>query len=314
MIATITMNVAIDKAYVMRTANVPGAVMRVAECRCTPGGKGLNVARAAKAMGEDVVASGIIGGHAGAWIEEALLGEQVRCDFERVPGESRSCINIIEPDGRQTEFLEPGLTVSPESLKKFIARFEALAEKSDVVTLSGSVPQGVDTSLYPRLIKICRQREKPVLLDTSGQLLIEGVKARPTLIKPNTDEIRQLLGQDIDLNDYNEIARAAQKLHQGGIPYVAVSLGGDGCILACDAGVLRAYPPRIIPVSTTGCGDSMIAGLAMGFSRHWPIERALAFATAVSAANALELGTGCVNPQRAAALLEQVRVEWMQHT
>ena len=307
------MNVAIDKAYVVKCENTPGEVMRVSECQYTPGGKGLNVARAAKAVGEDVLAGGIIGGHAGQWVQEALMQAQVACDFEHVEGETRSCINIIEPSGRQTEFLEPGLSVEPESLEKFVARFEKIADKCDVITISGSVPRGVDEKLYPRLVEICKSKGKPVLLDTSGKLLIEGVKALPTLIKPNADEIRQLLNKsDMDLKDFSAIAEAAVELHKTGIPYVAVSLGGDGCIVACEEGVIRAYPPKITPVSTTGCGDSMIAGFAAGFAHGWDIERTLAFATAVSAANALELGTGCVDPEKVKMLIKEVRTEWMK--
>lgn len=313
MIGTITMNVAIDKAYVVKCVNTPGEVMRVAECQYTPGGKGLNVARAAKAVGEDVLAGGIIGGHAGQWVQEALCEARVECDFEHVAGETRSCINIIEPDGRQTEFLEPGLCVEPEALERFVARFEKIVDRCDVITISGSVPRGVDEKLYPELVAICKAGGKPVLLDTSGKLLIEGVKALPTLIKPNADEIRQLLGRpDMDLKDFEAIAGAAVEMHETGIPFVAVSLGADGCIVACDEGVLRAYPPKITPVNATGCGDSMIAGFATGFARGWGIEKTLAFATAVSAANALELGTGCVDPEKVEKLLKEVRTEWMK--
>lgn len=313
MIGTITMNVAIDKAYVIKCENTPGEVMRVAECNYTPGGKGLNVARVVKAVGEEVLASGIIGGHAGQWVQEALVEAQVACDFEHVNGETRTCINIIEPGGRQTEFLEPGLTVEPAELERFVERFEKIVDKCDVITISGSAPRGVDETLYPRLVAICKAKGKPVLLDTSGKLLIEGVKSLPTLVKPNADEIRQLLGKaDMDLKDFPAIAEAAVELHKTGIDYVAVSLGSDGCIVACDEGVLRAYPPKITPVNVTGCGDSMIAGFAAGFARGWDIEKTLAFATAVSAANALELGTGCVVPEKVEKLLAEVRTEWME--
>ena len=313
MIGTITMNVAIDKAYVVKCENTPGEVMRVTECQYTPGGKGLNVARAAKAVGEDVLAGGIIGGHAGQWVQEALIEAQVACDFEHVEGETRSCINIIEPSGRQTEFLEPGLSVDSEALERFVERFEGFVDRCDVITISGSVPRGVDENLYPRLIGICKKKNKPVLLDTSSKLLIEGVKALPTLIKPNADEIRQLLGKsDMDLKDFDAIAEAAVEMHKTGIPYVAVSLGSDGCIVACDEGVIRAYPPKITPVNATGCGDSMIAGFATGFARGWDIEKTLALAADTAVANALELGTGCVDPEKVEKLLGEVRTEWMK--
>ena len=171
------------------------------------------------------------------------------------------------------------------------------------------MPRGVDGTLYPRLIHVCRRLGKPVLLDTSGELLVRGVAAHPTLIKPNADEMRQLLGDVPALSDVGGVAQAAWKIHVSGVPYVAVSLGGEGCVFACDEGIFRAIPPRITPVNTAGCGDSMIAGFAMGLAHGWDVPRILTFATAMAAANALELGTGCVDPARVTGLIDGVLIE-----
>ena len=310
MITTITMNTAIDKAYVLTGANVPGQVMRMSECRMTAGGKGLNVARVLKAIGEEVCASGLVGGHAGRWVLEKLDADGIKNDFEIVSGETRSCINIIEPDGRQTEFLEPGLTVTQADLDAFMARFERLVGESRIIAISGSLPRGTDEKLYPTLIEICRAQKKPVLLDTSGKNLIAGVQARPTLIKPNTDEIRQLLGRDIDTHDTDAVIRAAKAIRdEAGIDIVAVSMGGEGSVAVGREGCYRARPPKLQAVSTVGCGDSMIAGFASGMVKGLSLAETLRFATAVSAANALELTTGFVRMENVNRLMGEAAVE-----
>ena len=305
MIVTVTMNAAIDKMYSV-ARNQPGEVLRVRECVATPGGKGLNVARVIASMGESSLATGLVGGHSGRWVLEALDAQGIAHDFEHVAGETRTCINIVEEDGRQTEFLEPGFEVSGEGLERFMQRYAGLLGRCDMVTISGSVPRGVPTDAYARMVEAARRANVPVLLDSSSALLAAGVKARPTLIKPNMDEIAQLLGRPVSPDDAPAAARA---LHEGGIDYVVISMGKRGSLMVCAQGAFRATPPRIEAVSATGCGDSMIAGLAIALLRGYEPERMLRYATAVSAANALEKGTGCVVREKAEALLEGVQVE-----
>lgn len=305
MILTVTMNAAIDKMYAVER-NAPGEVLRVRECVATPGGKGLNVARVISAMGESTLASGLLGGHSGRWVQDALDAQGIAHDFEHMPGETRTCINIVEPSGRQTEFLEPGFDVDGEGLERFMARYARLLKDCDIVTISGSVPSGVPTDVYARMVSMAREAGRPVLLDSSGALLKAGVTAAPTLIKPNTDELGQLLGRSVDADMALEAARA---LHAGGIEYVVMSMGAQGSLMVCDAGTYRAIPPKIDVVSATGCGDSMIAGLAISILRGSSPEDMLRYATAVSAANALEKGTGCVVRAKAEALMSGVRVE-----
>jgi tagatose 6-phosphate kinase len=306
MILTVTMNAAIDKTYIV-DSNIPGKVQRVKECRFTPGGKGLNVARVLHAAGEDVLATGLTGGHAGAWVEENLNIQNVTCEFEHVSGETRTCINVIEPDGRQTEFLEPGFTVSADELASFERRFFALASKCDVVTLSGSVPIGVDKAVYARMIKVCQGLNIPVLLDSSGTLLAEGIRAKPSLIKPNLDELSSLAGT-CSIGNIQHIAAAAKGLHDDGIGTVVVSMGAEGSVTASRSGVFRTVSPHIDVQNATGCGDSMMAGLAIGYLRKWDICRTLTLATAIAAASAMEAGTGYVNMKNAENLMGSIVV------
>ena len=198
MILTVTLNAAIDKRYVVEGYQV-GEVNRVKECAYTPGGKGLNVSKPASIAGAEVVATGFVGGHAGNYIEDALKPFGIKSEFYHLEEESRSCINIWdEVNHVQTEFLEPGFTVSEEEFKGFEKHFTELVKKADVVAMSGSVPKGLDGTAYQRLVRICKEAGKKVILDTSGKLLEMGIEAKPTMIKPNIDEIRMLTGKSCD--------------------------------------------------------------------------------------------------------------------
>lgn len=306
MITTITLNVAIDKAYQVDTFE-KGRVNRVKKCTNTAGGKGLNVAKVAKISGEEVVASGFVGGHAGAYVEDMLKAEGVVSDFVHTKNETRSCINILAADGSSTELLEPGAEVYPEEIQEFLDKFPQIVEKSDVITISGSVPRGIGADMYGKLIAMAKEKGKKIILDTSGELLKKGIQAKPTMIKPNTDEIQALLG--ISVNNREEVIAGARKLQKMGIEVVVVSLGSDGALVVSDEGVYQGKPPKIQPVNTVGCGDSMVAAFAVGFARGYGLEETLKYAVAVSAANALTMATGNYKPEDRDRILSQVTIE-----
>lgn len=306
MITTITLNVAIDKAYQVETFE-KGEVNRVKKCTNTAGGKGLNVAKVAKICGEEVVAGGFVGGHAGAYVEDMLKAEGVASNFVHTKNETRSCINILAADGSSTELLEPGAEVYPEEIQEFLNQFPGIVEKSDVITISGSVPKGIGTDMYGKLIEMAKEKGKKVILDTSGALLKEGILAKPTMIKPNTDEIEALLG--ISVKNREEVIASAKRLKEMGIEVVVVSLGKDGALVVCEEGVYQGKPPKIETVNTVGCGDSMVAAFAVGFSRGYSMEETLRYAVAVSAANALTMATGNYKPEDRDKILPQVTIE-----
>lgn len=290
MILTVTLNAAIDKRYVVENAKM-GEVNRVRKCSCCPGGKGLNVSKPAAILGAKVVATGFIGGHAGSYIEEALWPLGITPAFYHMAEESRSCINIWDSVNHvQTEYLEPGSTIGDGDFRAFLEKFTALLQKADVVTLSGSVPRGLDGSAYQVLIRICKDAGKSVILDTSGELLEMGIEARPTMVKPNMDEIRMLTGRRCD--HFKDILHAAGELHAKGVKIVVVSLGGDGALAVSDEGSYRVRVPKVNAVNTVGCGDSMIAGFALGLGGGLSVREMLRRASAISTAAALREETG----------------------
>lgn len=305
MITTVTLNAALDKEYRLQTLQ-PGTVMRVAACEATAGGKGLNVARVASAMGEPVCASGFLGGHTGAQIEEKLRRTPIRPRFVSVAGESRTCINVIEDDGRSTEFLEAGFEADENDLERFLSAYVDLVRESDVITLNGSLPKGCPDDFYAKLIRLARQEGVPVLLDSSGTALLRGLEALPALVKPNRDELRGLLQTDDCGMDQS--IEAAKRLHARGIPYVVLSMGEEGALMVCAEGVFRGTPPAVTAVNTVGCGDAMIAAFAVALYRDYKPQEMLRYALAVSAASAMHPATGGVDPKTAHALLQEAVV------
>lgn len=310
MILTVTLNAAIDKRYVVSGAQ-EGEVNRVVECTYTPGGKGLNVSKPASIAGAKVVATGFVGGHAGDYIVDSLKPFGIESEFYRLKDESRSCINIWDEEKKiQTEFLEPGFTVSGEDFEGFLKHFANLVKDADVVAMSGSVPKGLDGTAYQKLVEIVKEAGKKVILDTSGELLRLGIEAKPTMVKPNIDEIRMLTGKPCDSRE--ELLEAAKEIHAKGVEVVAISLGADGSVVVCDSGVYQAIVPKIDAVNTVGCGDSMIAGFSLGFEAGLSIEETLRKASAISAAAAMREETGFFVKEDMENLLNKIVINKIQ--
>lgn len=310
MITTVTLNASIDKAYHMDKAIENGTVMRVAVCRNTAGGKGLNVARVIKICGSDVEATGMVGGFNGRYLESMLEDDGIRNRFYHIDGETRSCINILDEKYGSTEYLEPGCQVKETEWQDFVQNvFAQLIADSDVVTMSGSAPKGLPKDIYAKLIKIAQNLGKKVILDTSGELLKEGLKAKPTMIKPNKDEIEALFG--VKIKGLKDVKQYAKEIHSKGIPYVVVSLGGDGAMLVSDKGICIAKSPELEVVNTVGCGDSMVAAFAVALEKNMEEHEALKYAVSIASANACSPDTGNFDTDVQKEIYSQVEVVYV---
>lgn len=308
MICTVTLNTSIDKAYQLDCPLVDGTVMRVASCIDNAGGKGLNASRAIATCGEKVIATGFVGGNNGRLLCELLDADGIEHDFVQVRSETRCCINVLEPDSRSTEFLEPGRPVTSDEVAAVEEKVALLAAQADVITIDGSVPVGADDNVYRRLVASIRAAGTPVILDTSGSLLVNSLESRPTMIKPNTDEIAAILGGKPESID--EIVSAARRVHEDhGIEKVVVSLGGDGSIMACDEGVFRGRAPKIEVVNPVGSGDTMVGAFAVAMSRGMSAPEQLAYAMSCASANCLTPSTGHFDMAVAEGLLSGTSVE-----
>ena len=290
MILTVTLNPTVDKTYEVEKL-IPGEAIRVKENRQAAAGKGIQVAKVAKLLGEEVSATGFIGGHNGEYIKKFLEKAGIFADFVLVEGETRTCVNVKDlSSGRTTELLEQGAPVLEPQQKEFLERYKKLLCGCEIVTICGSMPSGIDKNFYPDLIKLAKDVGKTVLFDSSGELLVAGIKAKPDVIKPNRDELMELIGRKISTKE--EIVAAASEIQSSGVANVIVSLGGDGAIFVTTDGVFQGTTPNIPIVNTVGCGDSLVAGFAAGTARGLPTPEKIKLAMAVSTANALHKETG----------------------
>ncbi len=307
MITTVTLNASIDKAYFMEKAIENGTVMRVGRVLNTAGGKGLNVARAAKACKEAVKATGMAGGYNGKYLLALLDKDGVPHDFVDIQGETRSCINILDPGYGSTEYLEPGCEITGQEEAQFLKRFPEIIADSEVVTISGSIPKGMQRDIYKQMIQQAKAGGRKVILDTSGDLLEYGLQACPTMVKPNQDEMELLLHKKIQGRE--EVIQCAKEIFGQGVEYVAISLGGDGALLVCKEGVFHGKPPKVEVVNTVGCGDSMVGAFAVALKRGMNPTEMLRFAIAVATSNALSPNTGDVRAEVYEPLLAKVSIE-----
>jgi tagatose 6-phosphate kinase len=291
MIATVTLNPAIDVRYTLSQFQM-GGVNRVSSIEKSAGGKGLNVTRVLSRLGQKVTCTGFLGGKSGEWIESELSHLKVHNSFVPIKGETRTCLAILSKEG-QTEILETGPFISSNELEIFDRTFSSILDTADFVVVSGSLPEGVPTDFYSELSKKANQKGVRLLLDTSGPGLVEGIAGKPFLIKPNKEEFARLIGRRFDSSD--DMLRHAQAICHKGIHYVLLSLGEDGAYLVSEKRILRAKIPNVKAVNPVGSGDSMLAGFTYAYSHGFTIEEVLKWACACGMSNALMEKTGEVN-------------------
>jgi 6-phosphofructokinase 2 len=288
MVYTITLNPALDRTLWVQKIQ-PDESNRIEKEQRYAGGKGIDVSRVMKTLGVSNKAFGFVGGFAGEELEGRLLNEGVSCDFIRISGETRT--NIIVNDmrtGIQTIFSASGPEIKPYELMQMIHKVEKL-EKPDIVTISGSLPPGVHSEIYRKIIEIAKNKEAKVILDTDGDALKVGIQGLPDIIKPNVHELSRLV--DMRLITVDEIIRAAQGIHKQGVSIVLVSMGAKGIILSSKKERYLASPPKVRVKNTIGAGDSAVAGFVYGLAMGKSLRKALIYAVAAGTATTLRPGT-----------------------
>ncbi|WP_062516705.1 1-phosphofructokinase [Demequina gelatinilytica] len=273
MIVTLTPNPSVDRAITL-TSLERGEVNRAVAVQVDAGGKGVNVARAITAQGGDAVAVLPVGGPEGHLLEELLTAAGVAHRSVPITGPARMNISVLEPDGTTTKLNEPGPELAPLEVDALLDATTASARGAAWVVGCGSLPPGAPDSLYSDLIAHARARDARVAIDSSGAPLAAAVDARPDLIKPNHEELCELVGRP--LRTLGDVQVAAGDLVAVGVRTVVVSLGGDGALLVDANHAIHARASIPAPVSTVGAGDCMLAGLLHGLTRGLPPADALA--------------------------------------
>ncbi|WP_161568094.1 1-phosphofructokinase family hexose kinase [Exiguobacterium sp. SH0S1] len=298
MILTVTLNPAIDVRYDLDGFKLARS-NRVETAHKTAGGKGLNVTRVITQLQEPVLATGLLGGKTGEWIESELDASNICHDFYHIKSDTRSCLAFLH-DGLQTEVLEAGPVVSEEEWHGFLEHFVTLLGDASLVVASGSLPKGVPTSAYRQLNELVKRSGKRLILDTSGEALREGVASKPFLVKPNEDELAAL-------EPHTPVDEALRTLADQ-IPWVLHSKGKDGA----EAHIMRTRyalaVPEVEAINPVGSGDAMVAGLAVGLQRGLSIEETLKLGSATGTLNALEPGTGMISMAALPEMLQKIDV------
>ncbi len=308
MILCVAPSPSIDKLFEVDRVEI-GRIHRPSAFVAVPGGKGLNVARSAHVLGADVVATGLLGGHAGRWVEEALAAEGVRARFAWVEGETRSSLSVADATGRGlTEFYETGPDVGGGW-----ARLEAivgdLLPGTGWMTISGSLPPGAPGDGYARLVRAARAAGVPTALDSRDEPLALGVAAGPDVVKVNAEEAGALLG--FQVRTLEDAVRAAGEIRgrlRGDGRAAIVTRGAEGAVVVTAEGETlqaRLYERGRYPV---GSGDAFLGGLVTGLERGQGWRSALALALGAAAANAMVPGAGRLDPDRAAELARRAEV------
>ena len=310
MILCVAASPSIDKLF-ETDAVEPGRIHRPQSLVQVPGGKGLNVARAARALGAEVMATGILAGHAGKWVEEALAAGGIPARFAWVDGETRSSLSVADRTDRGlTEFYERGPDVGAEGWSRLETMVGELLPEASWVTVSGNLPVGAPPDGYARLIAAAAAAGVPAALDSTDEALALGVKAGPRVAKVNAEEAGTLVGRTIG---GLEEARAAAVEILGAVGpgdgIAIVTLGAEGAVVASGNGetwVGHLYERGPYPV---GSGDAFLGGFVTALESGNSVRDALCLALGAGAANAEVPGAGRLEPGRARELAARAEVD-----
>jgi tagatose 6-phosphate kinase len=314
MIVTVTLNAAIDRTLLVPNFQL-GQRHRASDGFTSAGGKGINIARAAKRLGVPVVCTGLAGGRSGTLLVEDLTNEGILNDFVRIRGESRTSTAVLDPTSNvYTEINEWGPEVSEDELDVLRDKLAYLAQGADYIVFAGSLPRGVDPAIYGELVRDANRRGLMTVLDSEGEALRLGIESEPYLVTPNLREAEALVGHEfVDEEDLST-----------GLDEIA-DLGARNVVITVDTGCyglfraeraedvrLRARAPRQEAVTTVGAGDTLLAGFIAARMGDRPYEDALRNAVGASAASVLEAGPGRFDVREAARLAAHVALDRLE--
>jgi 1-phosphofructokinase/tagatose 6-phosphate kinase len=309
MIITVTLNAAIDKSLSVPNFRL-GRRHRTVEQRTMAGGKGVNIARTLKTLGQPVIATGFAGGITGTHIVEQLTEEAILNDFVRIREESRTNTSVLDPTtGQQTEINERGPSVSQHEVELFREKLLYLARGAAIVVFAGSLPRGLEPDFYAVLIHELERTGVTTVIDTEGEPLHQAVRAEPDVVSPNVIEAEELVGHEFASEQ--ERSLGVREIAALG-PHEAIMTLPDGCF----AQVLVDGQPSMRRVSVEvresiakrGSGDAFLAGyIAARYEGRAP-DQCLRFGVACGAESTARLGAGLIDPREARRLMGDVEL------
>jgi tagatose 6-phosphate kinase len=297
----VALNAAIDKTVAVDRLD-RGAIHRPEILAALPGGKAVNVVRAATRLGLPASVVAVVGGHAGAWFEEQLASRGIPARLVQVPGETRTCLSVLDRATNQlTELYEPGVDLPAGAWVELEAALvAALGNPDALVVLAGSLPPGTPDDAYGRLATLAARSGAHVVIDVPGAPLAHALGAEPWLVKVNAREAAETTG--IATDELMGVLGAADRLRDRGARQVLITRGVEGAVLVADRTWILGPPPEL-GLYTVGSGDAFLAGFAFSLARGDSRPDALRFGGAAAAANALAPGQGELDPADVERLL-----------
>lgn len=300
MIYTVTFNPAID--YVVHADDMQvGAVNRSRQEEVYFGGKGINVSVVLHELGLASKALGFVAGFTGKAIEQGLRADGIETDFIHLEkGFSR--INVKIKSGEETELNGQGPEIPEDKLRQLFDQLEQVRD-GDTIILAGSIPASLPADVYEQILRHLSGKQVRAVVDATRDLLVNVLKYKPFLIKPNNFELGEIFGVPLK-DDVDEIVRYAGKLQEMGARNVLVSMAGDGAVLLDENGGVHACGVCKGTVkNSVGAGDSMVAGFVAGCETG-DYDYALKLGTATGGATAFS--EGLAKKELIAELLQQL--------
>ena len=289
MIYTITFNPALD--YISKVDNFEvGKINRTKTEKILPGGKGLNVSIVLKNLGLESTALGFIGGFTGEELQRRIEAQGIKTDFIKV-NNGMTRINVKISSDVETALNGNGPEILEEDIQELLEKIENI-KKEDIVILAGNVPKGINNNIYEIICVNLERNGVTFIVDATKELLINILKYKPFLIKPNREELEETF--KVKINTEEDIITYAKKMQLMGAQNVLVSLGGDGAILiTSDNQVLQSDAPKGKVLNTVGAGDSMVAGFLAGYieSKNYEYSLKMGIATGSASSFSMDLAT-----------------------
>ena len=299
MIYTVTFSPAIDYVVDLRTFEI-GEINRTVKETAYPGGKGINVSMVLANLGKSSVATGFLGGFTGDFIKNELKKRNISSGFIEVDGVTR--INVKIRAGKETAINGQGPHITEEQIEKLISQLERLG-KGDYLVISGTVPSSLPANIYERILERIQGAGVTLIVDATKDILLNTLKYRPLLVKPNKEELEEMF--DVKIENTDQLIANAKKLLVLGAENVIVSLGKDGALLVGKntEPCLRPAPPGKV-VNTVGAGDSLVAGFIDAYIDTRDIN--FAFKQGIATGSASALSETLATREEVEALLTQM--------
>ncbi len=286
----------------------PDAVNRALAVADGPAGKSVNVAKVLKALGEEPLAAGLLGGERGRYLRDMLEARGIETDFVTVAAHTRLCVTVIDQEaGTQTELVEEGPPVSPADYGQLGAVLRRRIKTCRAVVTSGSLAPGGPVNLYFQAARQAREAGVLCVVDAQGAPLAEALKGGPGLVKPNRAELAATVGRE--LKNEADVMSAMRELCRRGAERVVVTAGKEAVVAFDGQSFWRILPPAVRVVNPIGCGDAFTAALVWRMLRGEGLGEACRWAGAAGAANAVTLMPGEVARAEVERLAGAVRVE-----